>query len=163
VERNDCPEHLQKAIKQHVKAREKMAYIYNLNGVYHMACKECPFDYIGQTGHTFRTRYKEHIREMKTNGHRSKFDQHILDTAHNHDTIEQTMEIPYIERKGKVLNALESYHIYRLTTQKLQMNEALTDTYNPIYILIKTNLNTHNPTHSRTLNPPHPTPILCPP
>jgi hypothetical protein len=39
-----------------------------------------------------------------------------------------------------------------LTKQALQMNEALTDTYNPIYdILIETNLNTRNPTHPRTL------------
>jgi hypothetical protein len=58
-----------------------------------------------------------------------------------------------------MLNALESYHIYRMTKQRLQMNEALTDTYNPIYdVLTKTNSNTHNPTHSRTLYPPHITP-----
>jgi hypothetical protein len=49
------------------------------------------------------------------------------------------------------------------------MNEALRDTYNPIYdILIKINSNIHNPTHSRTLYPlptllhPHPI-LLCPP
>jgi hypothetical protein len=31
-----------------------------------MACKDCALKYIGQTRHTFRTRYKEHIREIKT-------------------------------------------------------------------------------------------------
>jgi hypothetical protein len=107
-----------------------MTGIYSLSGVYQMACKDCPLKYIGQTGWTFRTRYNEHIREIKTNGQRSKFAQHILDTTHNHDTIEQTMEILHIERKGKMLNALEIYHIYRLTKQRLQMNEALKDTYN---------------------------------
>jgi hypothetical protein len=65
------------------------------------------------------------------------------------------MEILHVERKGKMLNALESYHIYRLAKQRLQMNEALIDNYNPIYdILIKTNSNTCNPTHSRILYPP---------
>ena len=50
------------------------------------------------------------------------------------------MEILHIEKKGKMLNTLESFHIYELTKQNLQMNEALTDSYNPIYdILIKTN------------------------
>jgi hypothetical protein len=120
-------------IKQHVKAREKTD-MYSLSGVYQMACKECR-----QTGRTFRTRYKEHIREIKTNGQRSKFAQHILDTTHNHDAIEQIMEILHIERKGKMLNTLESY-VSRLTKQRLQMNEALADTYNPLYdILIKAN------------------------
>jgi hypothetical protein len=55
----------------------------------------------------------------------------------NHDTIVETMEILHIERKEKMLNALESYHIYRLPKQRLQMNEALTDTYNPIYDILK--------------------------
>jgi hypothetical protein len=43
------------------------------------------------------------------------------------------MEILHIEKKGRMLNALESYHIYELTKQNLQMNEALTDSYNQIY------------------------------
>jgi hypothetical protein len=70
------------------------------------------------------------------------------------------MEVLHIECKEKMLNALRGYHIYRLTKQKLQMNETLTDIYNPIYdILIKTNPKRHNPTHSRNLNST-PTPIL---
>jgi hypothetical protein len=76
-----------------------------------VVCKDCELKYIGQTERTFRTRYKEHIREIKTNGQKSKFAQHILDTTHNYDTIEQTMEILHLEKKGKMLSALESYHI----------------------------------------------------
>jgi hypothetical protein len=48
--------------------------------------------------------------------------------THNHDTIEQTMKLLHIERKGKMLNTIEKYHIHKLTTQRLQMNEALADT-----------------------------------
>jgi hypothetical protein len=67
--------------------------------------------------------------------------------------MDQTTKTLHVERKGQMLNSLEN--IYMLTKQKLQMNEAVTDTYNPIYdILIKANSNTHNPTHSRTLYPP---------
>jgi hypothetical protein len=80
----------------------------------------------------FQTRYKEHIREIKTNGQKSKYAQHILYTTHNYDKAEKTMKILHIEKKGRMLNILESYHIYELTKQKLQMNEALTDNYNPI-------------------------------
>ncbi|PNF35966.1 hypothetical protein B7P43_G03548 [Cryptotermes secundus] len=113
---------------------------YNLCGVYQMTCKDCDLKYVGQTGRNFRKRYKEHIREIKTNGQKSKFAQHILDTTHNYHTIDKAMEILHIEKKGKMLNTLESFHIYELTKQNLQMNEALTDSYNPIYdILIKIN------------------------
>jgi hypothetical protein len=111
-----------------------------------MACKDCELKYIGQTGRTFRTRYKEHIREIKTNGQKSKFAQNILDTTHNYDTIEHTMELLHLEKNGKMLNALESYHIYELTKQSLQMNEALTDNHNPIYdTLIKIKSITQKP------------------
>jgi hypothetical protein len=141
-------------IKQRVNAKEKMTNKYNVCGVYQMGCKDCDLKYVGQTGCTFRTRYKEHIREIKTNGQKSKFAQHILDTTHNYDTIEITMAILHIE-KGRMLNALESYHIYELTKQSLQMNEALTDNYNPIYdTLIKIKSNTRNLTHSSTKCPP---------
>jgi hypothetical protein len=121
-------------IKHHVKIKQLVS------GLYQMACKDCPLKYIGQMGRTFRTRYKEHIRTIKRNGQSSKFTQHVLDMTHNHNTMERTMKILHVERKWKMLNSLENYHIYKLTKQRLQINEALTDTYNPIYdILIKTN------------------------
>jgi hypothetical protein len=63
--------------------------------------------------------------------------------------MEQTMKVVHIGKKKKRINAK------RTRKQGLQMNEALTNMYNLIYdILIKTNSNTRNPTHSRTLYPP---------
>jgi hypothetical protein len=87
-----------------------------------MNYRGCELKYIGQTGCAFRTRYKEHIREIKTNGQKSKYAQHIFETTHEYGKIEQIMEILHIERKGRMLNAMESYHIYELTKQNLQMN-----------------------------------------
>jgi hypothetical protein len=53
--------------------------------------------------------------------------------------MEQTMTILHPKKKSKMLNALENYHIYDLTKKNLQMNEALTEGYNPIYeLLVKT-------------------------
>jgi hypothetical protein len=98
-----------------------------------MNCGDCELKYVGQTGRTFRRRHKEYIREIKTNGQKAIYVQHILDTTHEYGKIEQTMEILHLEKKGRMLNALESYHIYELTKQNLQMNKALTDIYNPIY------------------------------
>jgi hypothetical protein len=41
--------------------------------VYQLQCADCPRRYVGQTGRTFKTRFKEHIRDIKNNGQNSKF------------------------------------------------------------------------------------------
>jgi hypothetical protein len=64
-------------IKQHINAKEKTTDKYDLCGVYQMSCKDCNLKYVGQTGCMFQIRYKEHIREIKTNGQKSKYAQHI--------------------------------------------------------------------------------------
>jgi hypothetical protein len=87
-------------IKHHVSMEEKTTDVYNLSGVYQMLCKGCPLKYVGQTGHTFRIRYNEHIREIRTNGKSSKFVQHILDTTHNYNTIERTMKILHVQKRA---------------------------------------------------------------
>jgi hypothetical protein len=56
--------------------------MYSKSGVYQLECGECPVKYIGQTGCTFKARFKEHIQDIRTNRHNSKFAQHILDTGH---------------------------------------------------------------------------------
>jgi hypothetical protein len=85
----------------------------------------------------------------------SKFAQHILETRHNYDTIDQSMKILHIEKKGPKLNTLERFHICDVTKKVLQMNDTFTDTHNPIFnILIKTHTQTtpshHHPQHHPT-------------
>jgi hypothetical protein len=46
---------------------------------------------------------------MQTNGQSSKFAQHILNTAHNYSTMDQTMEMLHVERKGPMLHILENF------------------------------------------------------
>jgi hypothetical protein len=95
--------------------------------------------YIGQTGRTFKLRYKEHINAIRTNKQNSKYAQHILETRHNYDTMDQIMKILHIEKKGPKLNTLERFHIYKMTKKGLQMNDTFTDIHNPIFdVLIKT-------------------------
>jgi hypothetical protein len=43
------------------------------------------------------------------------------------------MEIKTTGRKGKHLNTLERYHIYKDSKKKLHMNDTNIDTYNPIF------------------------------
>jgi hypothetical protein len=66
-----------------LEIKRQITDTYTLSGVYEMTRKDCPTKYAGQTGRTFRARYNEHMREIKTNGKTSKYAQHIHDTMHN--------------------------------------------------------------------------------
>jgi hypothetical protein len=53
---------------------------------------------------------KEHIQAIKINKPNSKFAQHIP------DTIDKPMEILHIKRKGPLINKLECFYIYNLSS-----------------------------------------------
>jgi hypothetical protein len=89
--------------------------------------------YIGQTGQPFNTRYKEHIRDIKNNNSKSGYSNHILNTRHSYGNIIDTMEIIKTERKGKHVNTLERYHIYKISKEGIHMNNMHDETYNPIF------------------------------
>jgi hypothetical protein len=111
---------------------------YSHSGIYEIKCNSCHLKYIGQTGRNFKTRYKEHIHAIHTNKTTSRYSyaQHILETGHTYGTIEDN--ILRCEKKGPLMKALEQFHIYRLTKDRLQLNDTYTDTYNPIFDLITT-------------------------
>jgi hypothetical protein len=93
----------------------------------------CPLKYIGQTGRTFHTRYREHIHAIRNNDSNSGYSNHILNTGQKYGTIADTMGIIKTHRKGKHLNILEKYHMYKTRRDNLQMNDTNTDTHNPIF------------------------------
>jgi hypothetical protein len=109
---------------------------YNLSGIYQLQCADCPLKYVGQTGRTFKIRFKEHIRGIKNNGQNSKFAQHIVDTTHAYRTIDQTMKILHIGKKVRALGTYERFHIYEISKQNMQLNDNFTETFNPIYDVI---------------------------
>jgi hypothetical protein len=51
-------------------------------------------------------------------------------------SITDTVEIMKIGRKGKHLNTLEKYHIYKISKEGIHMNDIHDETYNPIYEVI---------------------------
>jgi hypothetical protein len=83
-----------------------------------MKCTGCPLKYVGQTGRTFNTRYKEHIHNIRSNNSNSGYSNHILNTGHTYGMITDTMDIITAGRKGKYLNTLERYHIYEISRGK---------------------------------------------
>jgi hypothetical protein len=83
-------------LKHQLRTKNPIEDIYNANGVYQLKCETCPMKYIGQTGRNFKTRFKEHIRDIRFNKDNSKFAQHILNTQHTYGPINKTMDILHI-------------------------------------------------------------------
>jgi hypothetical protein len=85
-----------------------------------MKCLDCPLKYIGQAGRTFQTRRREHIHTLRNNNSNSGYSNHILNTGHKYDITADIMDIIKTHRKGKHLNILEKYHIYKITRDNLK-------------------------------------------
>jgi hypothetical protein len=47
----------------------------------------------------------------------------MLNTGHSYGTIADTVDVVTTGRKGKNLNILERYHIYKISKDNLQMND----------------------------------------
>jgi hypothetical protein len=58
----------------------------NLNSdICQLKCNDCQLKFVGCTGRSFRTHFKEHIEAVRTNKQNSKFAQHILDAQYTYD------------------------------------------------------------------------------
>lgn len=86
------------------------------SGVYQIKCNDCNFEYIGQTGRTFKARINEHLRPTKNNPQSSNIAEHILNT--NHSFSPDNLNILHVQRKGQKLDVLEAYEIFRACREK---------------------------------------------
>jgi hypothetical protein len=59
----------------------------------------------------------------------SGYSKHILNTGHTYGSITQ--------RKGRHLNTLERYYMYKMRKNGTQMNDTYIDTQNPIFEIIQ--------------------------
>jgi hypothetical protein len=62
---------------------------YSQSGVYSLKCLSCDQIYVGQTGRSFKTRYEEHIGDIRHNKDKSKYALHMLQYKHEYGTIEK--------------------------------------------------------------------------
>jgi len=83
----------------------------NDSGIYKLTCNTCQGVYIGQTGRTTDTRYKEHVRYIRSNNPQSAYALHILNNRHEYGTKEQIMELIKVCSKGKLMKCWESMYI----------------------------------------------------
>jgi hypothetical protein len=84
-------------------------HIYKQSGIYKLTCQSCYKVYIGQTGRSLKTRYKERIRSTKNNKEDSAFAQHILNTGHQYGPIELIVEMIERVTKGMTVNIKEKF------------------------------------------------------
>jgi len=89
--------------------------------------------YIGQADRSFRTRFQEHYRDFKHNNAKSKFATHLLENQHSIGKINDIMEILHITKKGRAMDTIERYHIYKETKIGTQINDKNTVKPNRIY------------------------------
>jgi len=81
----------------------------------------------------FKDRFQEHVRDFKYNNDRSKFAQHLIDNKHAIGKMEQIMEVVHETKKGKMIDTLEDFHIYKETKAGNQISDRLTVRENAIF------------------------------
>jgi len=82
--------------------------------------------YTGQTGRPFKVRFQEHVRDFKYNNNRSNFAQHLIENKHAIGKMEDIMEVVHVTKKGKMMDTLQGFHIYKETKAGNQINDRLT-------------------------------------
>ena len=109
---------------------------YARSGIYQLNCPTCDKRYIGQTGRPFRVRFREHKYDYQYMCRKSKFAQHLLDEGHTFGPMESVMDVIQYARKGKMMAALERFHIYDITQRGVQINDKLTVQHNLIFDIL---------------------------
>jgi hypothetical protein len=97
------------------------------SGVYKIHCNECPKYYIGQTGRSFRTRFKEHLPK-NTSAQKSNYADHLIESGHNYKSLEDNLQILHKCKKSSLMSTLENYEIYKAV--KSEANILLNDKIN---------------------------------
>jgi hypothetical protein len=89
--------------------------------------------YTGQTGRSFSTRFHEHVRDFKYRNGKSTFAQHLLENEHAIGPLEEIMETIHFTNKGRLMNTLEKFYIFRETRLNIQINDKSTVKPNIIF------------------------------
>jgi len=105
---------------------------YEKSGIYQLSCPTCNRKYIGQTGRSFHVRFREHQHDYKYICRKSRF-AHLLDEGHTFGPMENIIHTVHYAKKGRMMDALEKFHIYEVTQRGIQINDKSTIQRNPIF------------------------------
>ena len=120
-------------ILSHRPTHTKTRNLLDISGVYRLTCPDCNIKYVRQTGRSFRIRFQKHYRDFKNNNNKSKFAMHLLENHHPIGHIDNIMEILHITKKGRTMDTIEKYYIYKETKNGNQINDKNTVKQNKIY------------------------------
>jgi hypothetical protein len=74
--------------------------------------------------------------------------------------MEEPLDVLHVQHKGRMMNTLESYHIYEAQKEGIQLNKVLTEPYNQIFeIITKTSQTITAP---QPITRSHPTRLIIP-
>jgi len=96
-------------------------------------CPTCSMKYTGQTRRQFRVRFQEHFRDFKYGNGKSRFAAHLLGNKHSIGPMENIMETLDTTGKGRMMDTLERFYIFRETKINNQINDRLTIKPNIIF------------------------------
>ena len=106
---------------------------YEKSGIYQITCPNGNMNYTGQTGRSFNIRFREHLRDFKNGYGKSRFAQHLLENRHALGPMNDIMDTLYFTKKGRLMDAVESFYIFRETKLNSQINDKLTVKHNIIF------------------------------
>jgi len=129
----------------HKKTRNQL----DKSRVYILICPDCNMKYVGQTGRSFRIRFQEHYHDFKYNNNKSKFAMHLLENHHSIGHIDNIMEVLYITKKGRTMDTIKNYYIYKETKNGNQINDKNIIKQNKIYDAVIQGEIDRSHTHSR--------------
>ena len=92
------------------------------SGIYEIKCNTCNMKYVGQSGRHITTRYKEHIRYIRTNNKTSAYATHILNNRLEYGTAENTLKLIHPCSKGQRMNVGKIY-IYKYTANRIDSSQ----------------------------------------
>lgn len=79
--------------------------------------------YIGHMGRLFHVRFKEHVQDYIYYNNKSNFANHLLENKNSFNSMENSIEILHTTWKGRMLNNIEKFYIYRETKNNYKIND----------------------------------------
>jgi len=89
--------------------------------------------YTGQTGRSFNTRFRKHLRDFKNGYGESSFAQHLVENRHAFGPMNDIMDTLFFTNKGRLMDAVESFYIFRETKLNSHLNDKFIVKHNIIF------------------------------
>ena len=81
--------------------------------------------YIGETGRSLKNPFQDHFRDFKYRNNKSSFAHHLQENGHPIDPIED-MDTIHATKKGRLMDTLKRFYIFRETKISNQINDKFT-------------------------------------